>query len=167
MFIETPRLIIRNFEPSDLETLYSILSDPDVMRFSRSGIRTKEGAEKFLNDMITAYPDHAIAQYAVVLKESNQLIGFSGFFTLKVHDKEEIELSYRLSKHYWGQGYGSEVALACRDYAFTQLNLKKLVAGIEPENIASIRVAEKAGLKLQEKLMFDGIPVLIYSMENE
>lgn len=166
MFIETPRLIIRNFEQSDLEALYSILSDPDVMRFSRSGIRTKEGAVKFLNDMIDAYPHHAIAQYAVVLKESNQFIGFSGFFTLTVSNKEEIELSYRLSKHYWGRGYGTEAALACRDYAFTQLNVKKLVAGIEPDNTASIRVAEKAGLRLQEKIIFDGISVLIYSIER-
>lgn len=84
-----------------------------------------------------------------------------------INNKQEIELSYRLARSYWGQGLGSEAAQACRDYAFTQLKLKRLISIIEPRNVASIRVAEKAGLILEQKLTLHDLPVLIYAIEHK
>lgn len=167
MLIETRRLIIREFKINDLDELFIVMSDPEVMRYSVSGPRSRKNTEEFIKASIDAYQRHSLAQHAVVLKQSQSLIGCSGFFTPMVNNIQEIELSYRLARNYWGQGLGTEAAQACCDYAFSDLLLKRLISIIEPENTASIRVAEKVGLKFEQKITFHELPVLIYAIEKK
>jgi len=167
MQIETPRLIIRQFTPQDLEALSRLLSDSDVMRFSLSGTFSKAQTEQFLLTCIQAYHEIRFGQYALVLKESNQVIGFCGFFTQVLNDKEEVELAFRLTKDFWGQGLAPEAAIACRDYAFSELPIDRLISIIDPNNTQAIRVAQKAGLKFKRKTTFNDIPVLLYSIDKD
>jgi len=66
----------------------------------------------------------------------------------------------------WGKGLATEAARACRDHGFKKAGLRRLISIIESENAASIRVAEKMGMTLEERASFHGIPVLIYSIAN-
>ncbi|MFI4937778.1 MAG: GNAT family N-acetyltransferase [Candidatus Berkiellales bacterium] len=162
--IETARLLIRPFRDSDNEDLFFILSDPDVMRFSLNGPYSRPKTEEFITGAINSYQKRGFGPYAVLLKENQTLIGFCGFFPQQINHKNEIELGYRLAKKYWGNGYATEAASACFKYALEKLNIKRLISCIEPNNTASIRVAEKVGLKSEGDSTFHGIPILLYAI---
>lgn len=166
MICETKRLIIRKFTTRDLNNLHAILSDAQVMLYSLHGPYSLEQTDTFLKGTLNAYHSRGYAQYAVILKENKELIGFCGFFNQEIDGVIEMELGYRFSQKHWGKGYASEAAIACRDYAFSTLGAKKLISIIEPNNIASIKVAEKAGLSVERTTSYHQIPVLIYSIFN-
>jgi RimJ/RimL family protein N-acetyltransferase len=163
---ETDRLIIRKFTTRDLNKLHAILSDAEVMLYSLYGPYSLEQTDTFLKGTLNAYHSRGYAQYAVILKDSKELIGFCGFFNQEIENVIEMELGYRFSKKHWGQGYACEAAIACRDYAFSELGAKKLISIIDPNNVASIKVAEKAGLRLEKSTYYHDIMVLIYSIHS-
>jgi RimJ/RimL family protein N-acetyltransferase len=68
----------------------------------------------------------------------------------------ETEIGYRLARPYWGRGYATESARAVRDYALNTLRLPRLIAMIDPQNVASIRVVEKLGMHYEKDVMFEG-----------
>ena len=74
-----------------------------------------------------------------------------------------------MARSYWGRGYATEAAQAVRDYAFNRLRLPRLIAMIDPQNIASIRVAEKLGMYYEKDVMFEGYthPDRVYAIEGE
>jgi RimJ/RimL family protein N-acetyltransferase len=82
----------------------------------------------------------------------------SGFFHQEIDGTSEIEIGYRLHPNYWNKGLATEAAQAVRDHAFRDLNLSRLISLIHPENAASRRVAEKIGLQLERKTVFEGLP---------
>jgi [ribosomal protein S5]-alanine N-acetyltransferase len=74
-----------------------------------------------------------------------------------------------LGKKFWGQGFATEAALAIVQHAFQKLDLSRLICLIDPENLASIKVAQRIGMKLEQKvdgIDGDGIPTLIYSISR-
>ena len=85
------------------------------------------------------------------------MIGYCGlFYFLDIHGQPEIELGYRLRRAAWGQGYATEAARLVRDYAFHTLHIKRLIALIDPDNVPSIRVAEKIGMHYESEVMLEG-----------
>jgi ribosomal-protein-alanine N-acetyltransferase len=84
----------------------------------------------------------------------------------EIDGSKEYEIGYRLRRDCWGRGFATEATQACRDYGFQTANLSRLVSIIEPENIASIRVAEKMGMKPEKHASFHGIATVIYSISK-
>jgi [ribosomal protein S5]-alanine N-acetyltransferase len=162
---ETPRLILRQFNESDVEPLLSFLGDPEVMRFSITGPETREDIQtRYLPGCLKRYSRDGLGQWAVVRKSDGTCIGECGICLQKVDGESEFEISYRMRRDCWGSGLATEAAQACRDYGFKQAGLRRLISIIESENTASIRVAEKMGMTLEKKASFHNIPVLIYSV---
>ncbi len=161
---ETSRLILRHFSEKDLESLASILADPKVMKFSLKGVKSKEETKLFIQKILSDYKSKGYGLYAVIERKQEQLIGFCGLFCWSIEEKEEVEIGYRLDPNYWQRGLATEAAQAVRDYAFKKFNFPSLISIIEPANIASIRVAEKTGLKYEKDYTFFGIPVRIYRL---
>jgi len=87
--------------------------------------------------------------WTVVEKASGQVIGHCGLLEKDVDDQAEIELIYVFASDCWGKGYATEAALALRDHAFHRLELRRIIALIDPGNPASVRVAEKIGMQLE------------------
>ena len=146
--LETKRLILKFLDSSDLENLIALRSDPDVMKYIGDGsIHTEEKVKDFLLNLAIPYQEkHGTGFFAVFEKESGHFIGQAGLFHVGFYDKQpDIELAYRLHKQYWGNGYATELAKALIHWGFLHLNLDKIVAGAEPENIASQKVLKKAG----------------------
>lgn len=166
MQIETTRLIIRDFQPQDCDELYLVLSDPEVMKYSLSGLHSKEMTREFIQRCIKAYLEVGYGPYAVVLKHLNVVIGFCGLGNQEVDNIDEVELGYRLGSQFWRQGYASEAAIACKDFAFNQLHLNRLISCIDPGNIGSIGVAEKVGMRLEKNAVFHGVPILLYAIQS-
>jgi [ribosomal protein S5]-alanine N-acetyltransferase len=154
--LTTERLVLRHFQTSDDTPMYHVFCDADVMRFS-DGIKTKEWVQAWLETCLERYQTWGFGPYAVVEQSSQNEIGYCGlFFFPDLDGQAEVEIGYRLARSAWGQGYATEAAKAVRDFAFTTLGIKRLIAIIDPSNGASIRVAEKIGMKYEKDIMLKG-----------
>ncbi len=163
---ETERLILRHFIATDINPLALILADPEVMRFSEKGVKTRAQAEDFLDAMLYHYQKHGYGLYGLIHKESRELIGYCGLLRWIIDNRQEVEIGYRLATAYWGRGLATEAAIAVRDYGwqFTQEN--GLICIIEPANRRSIRVAEKLGMKYEKNTLVKEIKVRIYRLKS-
>lgn len=95
--------------------------------------------------------------YAVVEQKSRNVIGYCGLFYFPdIGGQPEIEIGYRWARSAWGQGYATEAALSVRNFAFSVLGIRRLIAMIGPSNFASIRVAERIGMLHEKEVMFEG-----------
>ena len=151
MRIETERLLLREFKPTDLDSVHEYASDPEVVKYMPFGPNTPEQSQSFLDRAIRRQEEGPRTDYelAVVLQKDNVLIG--GCRLNKVSD-HEAHLGYIYNRSYWGNGYATETARALIDYGFKELEVHRIYATCDPENIASRRVLEKAGLILEGKL---------------
>lgn len=164
---ETERLVIRAFLPDDVPALTEILSDPEVMKYSVRGVCNEAATRQFIEWSMACYESHGVGPWALVDKKSSALVGFCGVGPEMVDGIEEINLGYRLATRYWNQGLASEAAKAVLDYAFDQKQLHSVVVIIEPEHVASRKVAEKAGFNAYDVIEFHGRPVRLYRLHRE
>lgn len=158
--------MLRKMTNEDIEPLLQILGDPEVMRFSVLGVDDESGVRKFIDVTLKRYERDGTAQWAVIEKQSGTFIGECGIAVQMIDGQKEYEIGYRFNRKYWRQGFASEAAIACRDYGFQKLQLKRLISIIERENVASIGVAKKVGMTLEKESVFHNIPVQIYSLEK-
>lgn len=161
---ETERLFARQLSHRDLPALTEILSDPEVMKYSVRGVCDEAATRKFIDWCLECYSFHGIGPWALVEKDSGDLVGFCGVGPELVADVEEINLGYRLARKFWNQGFATEAVKGVLDYAFGQKNFASVVVIIEPEHGASVRVSEKAGFRHYTKLEFHGRPVRLCRM---
>ena len=169
VIVKTERLILRYFEPIDSQAMMDVFGDAEVMRFG-DGVQTREWVEAWLRTCLENYQRRGFGPYAVVEQSTGDVIGYCGlFYFLDIHGQPEIELGYRLRRAAWGQGYATEAARLVRDYAFHTLHIKRLIALIDPDNVPSIRVAEKIGLHYESEVMLEGYdhPDHVYVIINE
>lgn len=162
--LNTERLQLRAFTRADLDDLATILADAEVMRFSLMSPKSREETRSALESILAAYDKHGFGLYAVVHAQDRKLIGYCGFVVREVDGRREIELGCGLAPSYWGRGFATEALKACRDYGFRKLGFERLISIVDPRNIASIRVAEKAGMSLEKTSAFEGSPLHIYGM---
>lgn len=145
---ESARLYLREFERSDAQAMYDLNTDTDVVRYTGDrAFESVEEANDFLVQYEQVYKSQGFGRWAVVLKESNEFIGWCG---LKQHE-EYIDLGYRYFQKDWGKGYATEAAQATIEYAFNDLDLKVLVGRVAPQNIGSIKVLEKLNMQFWKK----------------
>jgi [ribosomal protein S5]-alanine N-acetyltransferase len=149
IILTTDRLILREFTHDDTDNLWKITSDAYVMRFFPATMNRTE-TEKFLQEIIGEYTKHGHCFWAAERKTDHEFVGMVGLLAQTVDGKLEIEIAYRLVKKYWRQGYASEAAIACRDYAFQQLKCERVISLIDKENIASVAVALKMGMAFEK-----------------
>lgn len=146
-----------------------VFGDAEVMRFG-DGVQTREWVEAWLRTCLENYQRRGFGPYAVVEQSTGDVIGYCGLFYFPdMHGQPEIELGYRLRRAAWGQGYATEAARLVRDYAFHTLHIKRLIALIDPDNVPSIRVAEKIGMHYESEVMLEGYdhPDHVYVIINE
>lgn len=164
LITETDRLRLREFTAADAPALYVVLGDPEVMRYSLTGPRTRAEVEDTVRDFREHYRQDGYGLWAVVEKASTTLIGFCGIKPLAVDGVREVELGYRLARVYWGRGLATEAAAAVCDVAFRQLCITRVVAAIEQANTRSRRVAEKLGMRYWRYYDYRGRPCELYAL---
>ena len=150
--INSPRLILRLYNIGDVDALHKILSDKKTMNFWPAPFTTEQSKEWILRS-IKSYAENKFCRFAVELKESGELIGDCGILISELDGKQENDLGYIIYHDYWGRGFGTEAAQACLDYAFDELGLIRIAANMAFDNYASIRVAEKIGMKKEKKYL--------------
>jgi ribosomal-protein-alanine N-acetyltransferase len=162
--LETRRLILRHQVPDDLDQLYALYCDPDVIKYIPDAPRSYEEAREELEWHMHGHPKHPeLGLWATIHKETGRFIGRCGLLPWTIDQREEVEVAYLLGKAYWGQGLGTEAALGIVRYAFERLNLTRLVCMIIPGNYASEKVARNIGMTLEKEMEDELGPFLLYS----
>jgi ribosomal-protein-alanine N-acetyltransferase len=155
--LNTLRLILRPFDEQDCEAMLRIQSNPIMTRYTPDEPwKNIDDAYNFLNFAKSLYNDEAIIEgfryfFAVVERSSMQVIGYCGLGGPEF-DRTLTEVFYSIDFEYWGKGYATETANALLEYGFNDLKLEKIVGFAEENNIASLRVLEKAGLKRKKTI---------------
>lgn len=163
---ETDRMFIRHFTLDDVPPLAAFLADPEVMRFSVGGVLTENDACRFVEWCIGLYRRSGFGPWALVAKSSGALLGFCGLVPEAVDGVEEVHVGYRLGRQHWGRGFATEAVSRVLSYAFAQLGLSSMVAIIEPDHVASVRVAEKAGFGRFELKDVHGRTIRLYRKQS-
>lgn len=159
IYIETERLILREFTLNDVEELNSICSQSYILKWMPDWKRTVEEREEWIswvqNNYLKATKNVVRIMLAVTLKSNKQLIGMVGIGN-KEEVNNEIEIAYFISENYSNKGYISEASKAMTEWAFTNLKLDYLIAIVETDNIPSQRVVEKCGFtKMSIKMILN------------
>lgn len=162
MWIETQRLILREFQQEDAQELAFILANPKVMKFSATGILSLAQTQEKVYSFISSYKKYGFGKWAVVLKESSKLIGYCGIAVEKIDCKDEREIGYRFDSKFWGKGLATEAASAALHYGFAKFKFPYILGIVERSNAASVRVLEKLDMQYKRETLFHGIEMDIY-----
>ncbi|MBM7542232.1 GNAT family N-acetyltransferase [Amphibacillus cookii] len=144
--IETERLYLRELIKEDIQELAKVLSDPESMQYYPNPFN-QTGVEKWIQWNIDNYKKYNHGLWAVILKGGETFIGDCGITMQAIENEIVPEIGFHIIKKYWNQGYATEAATACRDYAFNVLNYSKIFSYTTLENRSSQKVAEKLGMQ--------------------
>lgn len=178
ILLETPRLLIREFLPSDEEAMFAMDRDPEVHRYL--GNKPYTDVQQSCEDIAIIqqqYADHGIGRWAVVLKETSELIGWTGFKRMVEPVNSHInhlDFGYRHARKFWRQGYAYEAAKAALDYGMESLGFTDIYAMTDVDNAGSRHILEKLGFRLMEIFAYDGrglwvenAPTTWYKLEQQ
>ncbi|UCZ51617.1 GNAT family N-acetyltransferase [Bacillus shivajii] len=166
MIIESERVYIRKFNKNDISSLHAIFSDTETMQYYPSPF-SYEKTESWVIRNQERYKQDGFGLWAVCLKDNGNLIGDCGLVKQEVAGNIEVELGYHINKNFWFNGFGTEAALACKNYGFDHFGLNKLISIIDPKNVPSIRVAEKNGFKKEKQVFIFNKIHTIYSCNKK
>jgi ribosomal-protein-alanine N-acetyltransferase len=164
--IQTARLTLRPLTLADVDAIFAIIGDPIAMQYYPRAYTRKDAVE-WVERNQRRYENDGYGILAMALKGIIELIGDCGIVRQTVEEESMLEVGYHLRRDHWGNGYATEAARACMDYAFGELGAGKVVSLIRPENIPSRRVAERNGMRVERQVMHDGLPHLLYVMKRE
>jgi RimJ/RimL family protein N-acetyltransferase len=169
--IETERLLLRKPRTEDAPGLLEAFSDPEAMRFIGDGSTTDlAGAEQAVARWLERWDAWGIGMFVIERLEDGRVLGRAGFLRWDPETWEiggtETELGWGLAREHWGRGYASEAARALRDWVLGEHGLTRLISLIHPDNLPSIRVAEKLGERYERDVEVRGNATRLYSLER-
>ncbi len=161
--LETSRLLLREWRPGDLNAYAEICADPEAMRFIGDGqTRSRSGSWREIAMHIGHWALRGYGQWALERKEDGAFIGRAGLWNPP--GWPGLEVGWTLARHAWGWGYATEAGEAAIEWAWRTLDTEELISVIQPENAASIRVAERLGMRLLRESTVQGQEVVIYGL---
>ena len=162
--LETSRIRLRPFTTRDLNVVAEMVEDEEQMRFYPRP-RTRDEASAWIDRNLSLYEEHGYGIWFIESFETSEFLGYSGVRPIAVEGVDETEIGWHTRKKFWGQGFATEAAGACRDLAFERLGAQRLIALIDPTNAASVRVAEKIGMQPEREAVVDDYACVIYVVE--
>ncbi len=145
--LESKRLIFRNFLWSDVQNLFEIRSNDQVMNYMDTvKHQSITDAMNLINNINTSFAEKNGINWAIVEKSSNEFIGYFGYWRL-MKDHCRAEIGYALSPEFWGNGYMIEAMEELIDFGFKEFKIHSIEANVNPNNKSSIRLLKKSGFK--------------------
>ena len=152
MLLETPHLLLREFEDDDWKAVQEYAANPAVLRYLPGDPPTEARVRQTVRWMKEGKGDNPPHyDFAVVHKFEQHLIGWCSI-SIRYDELQQGELAYALNPRFWGKGYATEAAHRGLDYGFSELKLHRIFATCRPENVGSWRVLEKVGLRREGHL---------------
>ena len=165
--LETERLLLRHLSSDDAAFMLELLNDPSyIQNIGDRRIRTVEGAKVYITKgPIASYATNGFGLDLVSLKETGESIGICGL--IKRETLEDVDIGYAFLPKFWLKGYAVESALAVKQFARDVVGLKRIVGITNPDNVGSIRVLERIGMKFEKmvKLSEDDIELKLFSVD--
>ncbi|MCX6352924.1 MAG: GNAT family N-acetyltransferase [Bacteroidetes bacterium] len=157
-YIETDRLILREFQLTDDVGMFELDSDPEVHKYlGNKPVETIDECRTTIESVLNQYIENGIGRWAIIEKLSGNFVGWAGLKLMKTTINNHIDFydsGYRLIQKYWGKGYATEATKASLQYGFRQMNLKEIYGITHIENLKSRRVLEKSGLRFIEHFIW-------------
>ena len=165
VILETERLLLSTWQPSDWIAFRPIATDVEVMRYITGGVPwTDERIQLFVNRQIELFSERGFCRWKLLRKPAREMIGFCGVGFWG--DGLEPEIGWWLARAHWGRGLATEAAgVALRD-VFERSALGRIISIARPENVASTRVMEKLGLKRECEFEKDGVRLVRYAISR-
>jgi len=149
MKLTSERLELNPMQRSDVDKLFDLDQRPEVMTYIKANTPTFEDAIR-KNERYVFYGEKnpGLSAFVVTLKDTQEFIGFGFLVDIELNPKhQKVEVGYRFYPQHWGKGYASEVTQTLLKYGFNTLNLPAIYGTTDPDNLVSMKVLEKAGLK--------------------
>ncbi|MFH2103565.1 MAG: GNAT family N-acetyltransferase [Chloroflexota bacterium] len=163
--LQTARLSLRPWSPSDGDRLFTILQEEDILHyFPRTTPPTRDKVDKYIAHHLTHWQERGYGHWAVIYKQTNQIIGWCGLEFLP--ETDETEVAYLLSRDFWGRGLATEAARSAVEFGFQVASLERIIGLAHPGNIASQRVLEKCGLQFVDRKDYFGIELFRYWIDK-
>lgn len=164
--LETKRLTLSEQTENDAAFILKLMNTPRWLKYiGDRGIRTIEDAQKYIaNGAMKSYKQHGFGFYLTRLKDGNLPVGICG--VVKRDGLEHVDIGFAFLPEYEGKGYGFEAALAVMEYAKNILKLGVIVAITTKDNVASIKLLNKIGLRFKEFVTMPGDDEELMLFEN-
>jgi len=164
--VVTVRLTLRAFAPADRPAYAALRADPEVVRYLPGGEALVPFADEIADARITAFRDAWSLGYGVWAVEETATRAFVGQVGLASMERStDVEILYALARRFWGRGYAREAAAAALRFGFETVGLRRIVAYVVPENIASARVLAAIGLRAVGDTDYNGFKVRSFEIE--
>ena len=168
--LETDRLILRELMATDDIGMFELDSNPEVHRFvGKKPVQHIDESRLMIENIRKQYIENGIGRWAVILKETNEFIGWSGIklITEPINNHQNFyEIGYRFIEKHWGKGYATEAGLAFVDLAFNEMKVPFLYAYADSGNSNSRHILEKLGMQYVNSFEFEGEEEVWYEMKN-
>ena len=154
--IDTQNLQLRDFKQTDWQEVQEYSSDPEVVRFMEWGPNSREQTMDFVDRARESARKKPRLTYelAVILRAENKLIGAAGI-RVAPYDNQQADLGYCYNRNYWGKGFATEACKSLIDFGFEKLNLHRIWATCDAENVGSATVLQKSGMRKEGHFVKD------------
>jgi [ribosomal protein S5]-alanine N-acetyltransferase len=170
LVIETERLLLRELLPSDAEAMFELDGNPNVHRYlGNEPVTSIEQVQGYIESIRNQYTTNGIGRFAVVVKETNEVIGWSGlkFITEPENDYVNFyDIGYRIQEQHWRKGYALESAIAWLDYGFKVLKIPTMYASAHVDNVGSNKILQKLGMKQNGQFYWRDLLCNWYELTN-
>lgn len=172
LILETDRLIMREMRHEDAEALFEMDSNPNVHKYLwNKPFTTIEEIHNYIEMVRSQYERNNIGRFSTILKETGELIGWTGIKYIDDHiengNTNFYDYGYRLNEKFWNKGYASEASKAWLEHGFYKMHLDVMNAYTHAENGASNHVLSKCGMKFMEDYIDEhGAPWKWWQMKN-
>ncbi len=165
IIVETERLIIREFENDDVLSLYKIESDSRIVKYMTwSKLKTLSECRRQIKNYISSYKTNKLNSWAIVEKETNEVIGITQLvYSNKI---KGVEIGTKILPEYWSKGYASELSRAVVHYGLYELDLDEITAVTDINNAGAIKSLINMGMTLKKYGYYYGSEAAFYSLKK-
>ena len=156
MVIESERLIIRDYNFEDLPVIHELVKPLEIYQYQQWGPNSEEDTENYIKMCISQQSEKPRMSFelCIVSKEDNKIVGAIGI-RVRSGASKKSDLGYWIRHDLWGRGFATEATKAIIKFGFEELGMNRIWATASPENIASLKVLEKAGMQLEGSMRDD------------